>query len=185
METQKEEKPQQDASKPVNSLQELLQHQGLVDWPVTSEEHLENPAEFFSFTSSEQVYEYLKEQVPFPKHVPESLLEDFETLWARVKAHEDTLSHKQSRTPAKEQTPAPPEYYCVSLSEHTEQIHSQLQLSPAPLGQCAGRGLHAGAPIQLDLAGQCSAKAQISEALPCFDSSGDGGLVWGFGYYAY
>ncbi|KAL7870164.1 hypothetical protein SRHO_G00076610 [Serrasalmus rhombeus] len=106
MDARKEGKPQQDALKPVNSLREFMRHQGLVDWPVTSEEHTESPAEFFSFTSSEQVYEHLKEQVPFPKHVPESLLEDFETLWARVKAHEATLSHKQSRTPAKEQCPS-------------------------------------------------------------------------------
>ncbi|KAL7879283.1 hypothetical protein AOLI_G00102570 [Acnodon oligacanthus] len=97
------EEPQQEALKPVKSLQEFMQRHGLVDWPLTSEEHTESPAEFFSFASSEQVYEYLKEQVPFPKHVPESLLEDFESLWARVKAHEATLSHEQSRTPAEEQ----------------------------------------------------------------------------------
>ncbi|RXN16419.1 putative protein FAM227B-like [Labeo rohita] len=66
------------------SLDEFIQSQGLVDWPVTCEDDLDESSSRL-YQRSEEIYEDLKARVPFPSGAAESLKKHLQTLETRVK----------------------------------------------------------------------------------------------------
>ncbi|XP_062328028.1 protein FAM227B-like isoform X1 [Osmerus eperlanus] len=80
----------------INSLKKYMQHQRLVDWPVTFEENIELSS-FISYSSSKDIYIFLKENVPFPDNINTSFSNDIEELWSKIKQHEFIMSQAQRK----------------------------------------------------------------------------------------
>ncbi|XP_046897291.1 protein FAM227B-like isoform X1 [Hypomesus transpacificus] len=90
------DKDVEDDEELINSLEKYMRHQRLVDWPVTFEENIELSS-FISYSSSEDIYIFFKENVPFPDNIHTSFSNDIEELWSKIKQHESTMSQVQRK----------------------------------------------------------------------------------------
>ncbi|KAK2894361.1 hypothetical protein Q8A67_011590 [Cirrhinus molitorella] len=79
-----EKQTQRAAEKNICSLDDFIESQGLVDWPVTCEENL-NESSSHLYQLSGEIYEDLKARVPFPSGAAESVKNHLQTLETRVK----------------------------------------------------------------------------------------------------
>ncbi|CAM4584604.1 unnamed protein product [Leuciscus chuanchicus] len=81
--------------KNICSLDDFIQAQGLVDWPVTCEENLDESSSHL-YRHSGEIYEDLKARVPFPS---ESLQKDLQRLWIKLTLQNSIFS-RESGAPA-------------------------------------------------------------------------------------
>ncbi|KAF4101043.1 hypothetical protein G5714_017475 [Onychostoma macrolepis] len=78
------EMEKQTEKKNICSLDEFIHSQGLVDWPVTCEDNLDESSSHL-YQHSGEICEDLRARVPFPSGADESLKNLLQTLETRVK----------------------------------------------------------------------------------------------------
>ncbi|KAG1944571.1 hypothetical protein F2P79_014200 [Pimephales promelas] len=76
--------------KNICSLGDFIQAQGLVDWPVTYDENL-NESSSHLYRHSGEIYDDLKARVPFPSEI-ESLQKDLQKLWIKLSLQNSEFS---------------------------------------------------------------------------------------------
>ncbi|XP_041917558.1 protein FAM227B-like isoform X1 [Alosa sapidissima] len=80
-----------DAEIPIDSFEEFLRRQKLVEWPETIRKYVQLPSDYH-FNSVEEIDEYLKKMVPFPVEIATSISTLVDEVWGRVKENDAILS---------------------------------------------------------------------------------------------